>query len=153
MNLHNIVRSPIRAVAKDLPCQLYRMTGAQTRLENGTTVPVFAKPIEVLGQWQSLKTDEIQLSDRISAESIVRRVYLYADDDPAMRPWAMWRPLGRSGDLILDDKGNYWLIDAVIEDFTHEGWISVQAVLQEVVPVFSVEEEEDDAESDADPNA
>lgn len=145
MNLHSIVRGAITSVARDLPCDLLTMTGEQQRGERGDLLPVFNRPVQVKAQWQSLKSDEIVLSEKIESASIVRKVYLYAEDDAATLPWAMWRPLGRSGDLLQDDKGNYWLVDAVIEDFTHEGWVCVQAILQTSKPRF-VLKEVDDAE-------
>lgn len=143
MNLHEIVRGAITAVARDLPAELYVMTGEQERGERGDLLPVFEQPVEVLGQWQSIKADEIIQTERISEASTVRRVYLKATDDAGSRPWASWRPLGRSGDLLKDDKGNFWLVDAVIEDFTHEGWVCVQVVLQTVAPRFKVKESTD----------
>ena len=143
MNLHDIVRGAITAVARDLPAELYVMTGEQERGERGDLLPVFEQPVEVFGQWQSIKADEIIQTERISEATTVRRVYLKATDDAGSRPWASWRPLGRSGDLLKDDKGNFWLVDAVLEDFTHEGWVCVQAVLQTVVPRFKVKESTD----------
>lgn len=143
MNLHDIVRGAITAVARDLPAELYVMTGDQERGERGDLLPVFEQPVEVLGQWQSIKADEIIQTERISEASTVRRVYLKATDDAASRPWASWRPLGRSGDFLKDEHGNFWLVDAVIEDFTHEGWVCVQAVLQTVAPRFKVKESTD----------
>ena len=143
MNLHDIVRGAITAVARDLPAELYVMTGEQERGERGDLLPVFEQPVEVLGQWQSIKADEIIQTERISEASTVRRVYLKATDDAASRPWASWRPLGRSGDFLKDEHGNFWLVDAVIEDFTHEGWVCVQVVLQTVAPRFKVKESTD----------
>ena len=143
MNLHDIVRGAITAVARDLPAELYVMTGEQERGERGDLLPVFEQPVEVLGQWQSIKADEIIQTERINEATTVRRVYLKATDDAGSRPWASWRPLGRSGDLIKDDKGNFWLVDAVIEDFTHEGWVCLQVVLQTVTPRFKVKESTD----------
>ena len=143
MNLHDIVRGAITAVARDLSAELYVMTGEQERGERGDLLPVFEQPVEVLGQWQSIKADEIIQTERISEATTVRRVYLKATDDAASRPWASWRPLGRSGDFLKDEHGNFWLVDAVIEDFTHEGWVCVQAVLQTVAPRFKVKESTD----------
>lgn len=140
INLHSIVRSAISAVARDLPADLYISTGRSERKERGNMVPIFHPPVPVTAQWQSMKNDEIVLSDAVSTSSTVRRVYVRATDTAEERPWAMWRPLGRSGDLLQDDKGNFWLVDAVIEDWSHEGWVCLQAVLQTVPPVFSVEE-------------
>ena len=46
MNLHDIVRGAITAVARDLPAELYVMTGEQERGERGDLLPVFEQPVE-----------------------------------------------------------------------------------------------------------
>lgn len=143
MNLHGIVRGAVITVAKDQPCELYTMTGKQVRDDRGGMTPVFSKPKPVKGQWQSLSADALKHIEKIEAATTTRRVYLFADDDRKTRPWAMWRPLGRSGDFIKDDYDQFWRIDAVIEDFSHEGWISVQATML-TAPVAMVIEGEND---------
>ena len=59
----------------------------------------------------------------------------------------MMRPLGRSGDLIQDDLECWWLITDVLEDFTHEGWASVLAVMQQT-PISMQVEDADDGSDD-----
>ena len=130
LNLHHIVRGAINAVNSDLPCELYRMTGKQQRDEEGDTIPIFSGPASVKAQFQSLSQDMIRQYEMLEITNTTRRVYLYADKSPASRPWAQWRPLGRSGDVIKDNNGSIWTISAVIEDFTNEGWICVMATLQ-----------------------
>lgn len=149
LNLHNIARVAINAVAQDLPCELYRSTGEQERGERGESIPVFEGPIACKGQWQSLSGDAIVHMDDVTVATITRRVYLYAEQNPATRPWALWRPLGRAGDYIKDGYGALWLIDSVLEDWTHEGWICVQATLQTApVRMCIRENKEDDTDSD-----
>ena len=132
LNLHGIVRGAITGVAKDQPCELFIMSGKQVRDDRGGMTPVFKAPVTIRGQWQSLSPDTL------------RRIYLYADTDRAKRPWAVWRPLGRSGDMVRDENGQLWRIDAVIEDFTHEGWVCVQATMQTSGVRMMVEEENGD---------
>ena len=147
MNLHDIVRGAVTTVARDKPCKIYRATGKQVRSERGDTVPVYAAPKDIKAQFQSVSADVLQHFEKVNVTTSTRRVYLYADYDPAARPWAMWRPLGRSGDLIQDDLECWWLITDVLEDFTHEGWASVLAVMQQT-PISMQVEDADDGSDD-----
>jgi len=132
MNLHNIVRSAINAVNKDRYCTLYRSTGESEMTERGEQKATYEEGVQIRAQWQSLGQDAIEQRERALDVTTTRRVYLYAEGDPKERPWAMWRPLARSGDFLLDDKDEYWYLDAVLEDFSDEGWISAQVTLQTV---------------------
>lgn len=136
MNLHQLTRGPLAAVAREKPASLWRMTGEQVRGERGDLQPVFEGPTAVRAQWQSISPDAVILTEKVPTASTVRRVYLHAGTDPAARPWAQWRPLGRSGDLLEDADGLFWLATAVIEDFSGEGWACLQVVLQTVRPKF-----------------
>jgi hypothetical protein len=144
LNLHGIVRGAITGVAKDQPCELFIMSGKQVRDDRGGMMPVFKAPVTIRGQWQSLSPDTLQHLENVELATTVRRIYLYADTDRAKRPWAVWRPLGRSGDMVRDENGQLWRIDAVIEDFTHEGWVCVQATMQTSGVRMMVEEENGD---------
>lgn len=148
MNLHKVVRGPINAVARDRLCTLYRMTGKQERDERGLTTPVFAPGEEVRAQIQSESAAALEHFERVETTTTTRRIYLYAEYDPALRPWAQWRPLARSGDMLQDDLGLYWLITDVIEDFTHEGWVSVLGVLQTTPVTLRIEEDADSGSDD-----
>lgn len=130
MNLHKIVRGAITSVSADIPCLLFVSTGKTAVLLRGDTAPLFADGIPVRAQFQSKSPDAMTLANKVEATTTTRRIYLFAEDKPASRPWAQWRPLGRSGDYIKDPHGDYWLITAVLEDFSYEGWVSVEAVLQ-----------------------
>lgn len=143
MNLHNVVRGVINAVAKDKICEIYRSTGKQVRTARGSFEPVFSQPESIRAQFQSVSTDTLQHFEKIEMTAFARRVYLYADYDPASRPWAQWRPLGRTGDMLKDDLGYYWLIHDVLEDFTHEGWVSVIATLQSTPVNLRLEKSEE----------
>lgn len=130
MNIHGIVRGLISAVARDKPCKLYTATGEKMRTERGDTVPVYFHPRDVLCQFQSVSTDALQHFEKANITTTTRRVYIHADYDPRLRPWGQHRPLGRSGDVLIDDQDTQWLITDVLEDFSHVGWVSVLAVMQ-----------------------
>ena len=125
------------------------MTGKQERDERGATLPVFAQGEEVRAQIQSESAAVLEHFEKANTTTTTRRIYLCAEYDPSKRPWALWRPLGRSGDMLKDDLGYYWLITDVIEDFTHEGWVSVLGVLQTTPVTLRIEEDADAGSDDS----
>lgn len=131
MNLHNLVRGAINTVTKDRSLTLYRATGEFQRTEDFETVPEFSRGLEVRGQIQSIKADDIVQSEKTTTGAVIRRCYLHAPKKPKERPWAMWRPLGRAGDYLTDAYGSQWFVDAVLEDFSQEGWVCLQVILQQ----------------------
>lgn len=146
MNLHNLVRQSVQAVTADQPLTYYRATGeVQRDADTLVNVPTLYAGCEVRGQVQSVGADSIVQTERITQGAVVRRCYLYADKKPSSRPWAAWRPLGRAGDYLTDKYGNWWYVDAVLEDFSQEGWVSLQLVMQPAKPeVLILEEAGDD---------
>ena len=104
-------------------------------------VPNVAAGVSVSGQVQSIKSDEIVQTERVSFSETVRKLYLYSTSAPGDRPWGTWRPLSRTGDYVLDANGNYWYVDAVVEDFTESGWVSLQVILQTTPPTLNIVEE------------
>lgn len=142
LNLHAIVRSAITCNNADQPFTYYRSLGTFTRdpatMQN---VPNVATGQTVMGQIQTLSADAIVQSEQVTFGATVRRLYLYAPASPQTRPWALWRPLARSGDYVQDSDGNYWYVDAVLEDFSSSGWVSLQVILQTVVPTLNVTED------------
>lgn len=141
MNLHNIVRGTIEAVKPDQDMVIFRSLGTFTRDEDSlVNRPDVMAGLAVRGQIQSMSADSIVQTERITISSIVRKIYLYSDDQASKAPWALWRPLARSGDYISDARGNQWCVDAVLEDFTDVGWVCVQAILQTPKDTFNIKE-------------
>ena len=142
MNLHDIVRGGITAVNRDQAFTLYRSLGTFTRdYETMQNTPDVAPGVSVLGQIQSLAADKVVHAERLTHGETVRRIYLHADFDPATRPWGLWRPLARIGDYIDDEQGNRWQVDAVLEDFSAEGWVSLQIILQTTPQALNIKDE------------
>jgi hypothetical protein len=79
-----------------------------------------------------IKPDDILHAEKISVSDIVRRIYLYAEEDPSERVQALYRPLAKAGDYLLDHLNRQWQVDAILEDFSAEGWVSVQAIMQPI---------------------
>ena len=84
--------------------------------------------------------------EKISVSDIVRRIYLYAVEDPSERVQALYRPLAKAGDYLLDHLNRQWQIDAILEDFSAEGWVSVQAVMQPIPQALSIIPDEEVAD-------
>lgn len=143
MNLHGIVRGAITAVSRDKDVTLYQSTGQYSRQERGNMSQVFVEIPDLKAQFQSLSTDQIQAFDGIEITATTRRVYLYADVGTGQPPFTAFRPLGRSGDYLKDDLGKWWLVNGVIEDFTHEGWCCLLCTLQTAAPTITIKELED----------
>lgn len=134
MNLHAIARGAVSSIARERRFLLYRSAGNQYDETLEERVPVFKPAVEVLGQMQSVGADQLVQSDRINLTSVVRKVYLFVDKDPM----TMRRALARSGDYLVEENSTEWYIDAVLEDFSHAGWLCVQVIQQQVPVNFKV---------------
>lgn len=144
INLHSIVRSVISSIHEDISGTLFRSTGNYEEDERGDPVQVFAEGIPVTLQIQTMGSDVIQHVDDISIASSLRKIYIHSSEEAKYRLWSMWRPSDRSGDYLYDSLGRWWKINAVIEDFTRAGWVSVQAQMQTVEPIFRIAYEDED---------
>lgn len=144
MNLHGLVRGAIGAVHADETLTLYRQTGKRTRNADLEVVPEFYAGETVKGQIQPLGAESIVQTERINQSSTVRRCYLYADKTPKGRPRGLFRQLGRSGDYLTDKYGQQWYVDAVLEDFSQSGWVSLQIILQQTPVEMAIKEDEED---------
>lgn len=142
MNLHRVVRGPIQTVTHDQDLTLYLATGKFTRTDDLETVPEVLPGIAIRGQVQSIAPDKIIQSERVTQGAVVRRCFLHCYGSAANRPWTLWRPLGRAGDYITDAQGSQWYVDAVLEDFSSEGWASLQIVLQQTPVTLSIKEDD-----------
>lgn len=143
MNLHAIVRGAIQAVKPDTVLTLYRSLPGASVDARGLPVKLYAPGVHLRGNVQSEGDAALNFSEHAGQNTVVRRIYLYSDADPALRPWASWRPLSRAGDIIADEHGQQWHVDAVIEDFSADGWVSLRATLQNApLPLAIAPEEE-----------
>lgn len=130
VNLHKIVRKAIHHLHSDQAATLYRSTGRYVDGERGDAVQLFEECGELTMQIQSLGPDVVQLVDAITQAATLRKIWVFADTGA----WSVNRPLGRTGDYLRGDDGRVWLVNAVIEDFTRSGWVSLQCQ-QQTTPV------------------
>lgn len=138
MNLHAIVRGAITRVHDDQLFSILR--SLPTTVVNGVRVSQYEKIDGFTGNFQSEGDAVLSYSNNAAQNTIVRRLYLYATDDRATRPWTIYRPLARSGDYVVNAKGEYWKVDAVVEDFSDDGWELLRVTFQQTEPKLAIVE-------------
>lgn len=138
MNLHAIVRGAITRVHDDQPFSILR--SLPTTVVNGVRVSQYEKIDGFAGNFQSEGDAALSYSNNAAQNTIVRRLYLYATDDRANRPWTIYRPLARSGDYIVNAKSEYWKVEAVVEDFSDDGWELLRVTFQQTEPKLAIVE-------------
>ena len=137
INLHGLVRSAITALHPDEAMALRQSIGQ--RNERGRVTPVYGPAQVVQAQVQSLKQDDLAQKEATSNTRIDRKAYLFAPD-AALPPQGIVRPLGRTGDMLQRADGTWWLVTAMIEDFTASGWVCVGITQQVDGPDLSASE-------------
>lgn len=138
MNLHAIVRGAITRVHDDQSFSILR--SLPTTVVNGVRVSQYEKIDGFTGNFQSEGDAALSYSNNAAQNTIVRRLYLYATDDRANRPWTIYRPLARSGDYIVNAKSEYWKVEAVVEDFSDDGWELLRVTFQQTEPKLAIVE-------------
>lgn len=139
MNLHDIVRGAINVNLEDQSFTLLRSEGSS--VVNGVRVAKYVKVEGLKGNFQSEGDAALNFSNNAAQNTIIRRLYLYADSDRATRAWTIYRPLARAGDYVLNDKGEYWQVSAVIEDFSDAGWECLRVTFQQTDPKLTIIED------------
>lgn len=127
MNLHAIVRGAIPALHPDETVTLRQSVGQ--RNIRGRIVPVYAPAQTVTAQIQSLGSDDLRHAEAVNLTQRDRKAYLFAPT-PSTPPTGIVRPLARNGDMIQRADGSWWLVTAMLEDFTASGWVCVGIVQQ-----------------------
>lgn len=138
LNLHAVVNNAIGRIHPHIQATLYQSLGQENR--KGVIIPKYAKGIAIEAQMQSESASTLFHTNRIGQEEETRKLYLYSDASMQTKVAGIVRPLSRNGDIIYipDTNGSFdntwWLVIAVIEDFTRSGWASVRATLQVKAP-------------------
>lgn len=138
LNLHDIVRGVIPANKADSPFTVYRSVGQQN--VGGIMTALYTEHTGYSGQWQSEGDSALAHADLGAQSTIIRKVYLYAPKDKSTRVWSIYRLNSRSGDYLKDDENNYWLVTAVLEDFSDVGWECLRVTLQQTAPKITIKE-------------
>lgn len=147
LNLHGIVRGAICANYADEQLTLYRSMG-QTPDDRGVVKAYYAPAVVVMGNFQSEGDATLDHADLAGKNTTVRKLYLYAPADLVKRPWALYRPLSRSGDYVADSKGKFWLVTAVTEDFSDAGWVCLRVTLQTKTPELNIYDDSEETDGD-----
>ena len=95
----------------------------------------------VSAQIQSLGQNDLAQAEQTSNTRVDRKAYLYAPN-PALPPQGIVRPLARNGDMLQRADGTWWLVTAMIEDFTASGWVCVGITQQVRGPDLSASDAE-----------
>lgn len=132
-NLHQIVRGAISINHPDETVGIVRSTG-QENDGSGFVTPQYAELEEVQAQVQSLSDAALYHANMAGQNEIVRRVYLYAPSNMSEQASGIFRPLSRNGDFLRRSDGTWWLVDAVLDNFSDVGWVCVRVVLQVLPP-------------------
>ena len=132
LNLHDIVRPAITFNKADSGFTVFRSVGQVNN--RGVITAIYERYDGFKGQFQSEGDSALYHADLGTQSTVIRKLYLYAPDNISDRVWSVYRNQSRSGDFIRDDKGEYWLVSAVLEDFSQCGWECVRVTLQSVKP-------------------
>lgn len=129
LNLHKVVRGAITAVHPDITVELLRSLGQEID-DSGFSRPQYAPLASVKAQVQSEGDVALFHSDHVGMNSVVRKIYLFAPSDMALQAASIVRPLSRTGDYIRMPDKTWWLVIAVVENFSGVNWVCVRAQLQ-----------------------
>lgn len=141
-NLHAVVRTVIPSLHPDETVTLRQSIGQ--RNERGRVTPLYGPAQTVQAQIQSLGQNDLAQKEATSSTRIDRKAYLFAPD-AALPPQGIVRPLGRTGDMLQRSDGTWWLVTAMIEDFTASGWVCVGITQQVDGPDLSASEQDGEA--------
>jgi hypothetical protein len=133
LNLHSLVRGAISSVHPEVKATLYRASG-QNIGPGGKVMPDYAPGEAITAQVQSEGPSVLAQVDRVGQEEVSRKLYLFSEPDLEHKVGGIVRPLSRGGDMIQFEDETWWLVEAVIEDFSRSGWASVRATLQVKAP-------------------
>lgn len=140
INLHATVRSAITGLHPDEVVTLRQSVG-QTNAR-GRITPIYGPEQTAQAQIQSLGQNDLAQAEQTSNTRVDRKAYLYAPN-PALPPQGIVRPLARNGDMLRRADGTWWLVTAMIEDFTASGWVCVGITQQVDGPDLSASDTED----------
>lgn len=121
MNLNKLVSGILGSVTPLESIALFRCTG---KINNRAVITAtYAPVVEMQAKVQSVGDEALKLIDRVGDNSKLLHFYLNGD-------WrGVFRPNGTGGDMIYA-RGQWWLVTAVPEDFSHAGWVCVRGTLQ-----------------------
>lgn len=128
MNLHGTVRGAITAVNPDVVFTIQQSTGYSVNAA-GRRTPLYAT-VTAPGQMQAMSGSDLRQVDGLNLNGTKRSIYFYGEVD------AIVRSMRKGGDVVIDPKGNAWLVAMVLEQWPD--WCKVAVVLQNEASAPSV---------------
>lgn len=132
INLHQIARRSINTIHSDDKGILYRSKGQ--RNNRGSVTPIYEKGLEIELQIQPLSEWRLTQLEGKSVTGNAYQAFLYSTPNNPIR--GIDRRLAKNGDFLFVN-GVYYLVTAIIEDWSNSGWINVEIVEQMKPPDFS----------------
>lgn len=121
MNLQAITAPFIGVVNPHTPCILRRSTGYITEAD-GKRVPSYADFPNLSCQVQPISTGDLRKLDALNIQGINNAIYLSGNFD------GIDRTAQKGGDMVIQDDGTIWLVQAVLEDW--KDWTKLAVVKQ-----------------------
>lgn len=146
LNLHAIVRGAITSNFEDQVFTLYRSLGMQNY--EGMAVNTYQAGEEIKGSFQPEGDSALDHANLAGQNSSIRKLYVYASNDSNSRPWALYRPLARTGDYLTDVNGTWWYVIAVEEDYSAAGWECLRVQMQDKDPKLTIKSLDQDDNND-----
>ena len=140
VNPHALARGAVNAVHPDEEILLYRSLGNLN--VKGRPRPRYAPPVATRAQIQSEGGEDLSHQEMAAESAVIRRFFLdlnsfvaEENQEEALSPAGVIRPLSRGGDLIFRPRDKtWWLVTGLADDFSNSGWVSLRAVLQNTPP-------------------
>lgn len=123
MNLHALAGPIIAAVNPPVLGTVRASTGYTTSAA-GKREPTFADFTGVSMQVQALTAKDIEHTDALNIQGVLRGVYMNGNIQ------GLNRPAGTGGDLLIF-LGKTWLVVTVLETWDVSGWCKVAVALQQ----------------------
>lgn len=134
VNLHHVVRGAITTIHPDENCILYQSLGQKN--VKGKVTPVYAEPKTIMANFQPLDSDTLKHLEAMNDTQTSEQVFLYSDTSlPVSGERRL--PITRNGDILKRSDGTYWLVTAVLEDWSWDGWCNVGIHMVATTPDFS----------------
>jgi hypothetical protein len=95
----------------------------------GVLTPTWAAGEPVEAQIQSESPDELaRMSENVDVVETTRQAWFHGAPGSAPKP--LDRETGAGGDIIQRVDGSWWLVTAVLDDYTRAGWTRVRLTRQ-----------------------
>lgn len=119
MNLHNIASQYVCAVNPWITATILTSTGYTTN-NDGTRVPSYGNPQNVMVQMQSLTYQDLMQLDGLNIQGERHAMYINGN-------WSgVVRSDNKGGDIIQLQNGTTWLVAQVLENWSEvDGWVKV----------------------------